>query len=197
MGHLWLRCLLWHSYFWILPVTWAAQESELGKYLPFKRFGLGDFCLCFLLLIPIRAWGSGGAQGGVWCQKMILAIFTPIIRSLKGFCSWLERLFFLTGSEKRILPRGLRCFTCLTFSGRPISELSLFNEPAVETGCKWQSWHNNLCVHHPEKVCCFGFFGCFFGIFLCVLVCLFFPTAFYLLMFKCGLIHITESQLLA
>lgn len=110
----------------------------------------GDFCLCFLLL-TLRAWGSGWTRGEDQCQQMLLAIFTPSIRSFKGFCWWLERLIFLTDWEKRILPGGLGCFTCLTFSGRPLSELPLFNEPTVETGYKWQFWHNNPYVHHPEK----------------------------------------------
>lgn len=62
----------------------SPQESELGKYLPSEMFRFVDFCLCFLLLITVASWGSGGAQGGDRCHWTLIAIFTPSIRPLKG-----------------------------------------------------------------------------------------------------------------
>lgn len=117
----------------------SPQESELGKYLPSDMFGFVDFCLCFLLLVTVTSCGSDGAQGGDRCQWALLAIFTPSIRSLKGFL--LEKLIFLKGSEKIIFSGGLGYFTWLYFSGRLISELSLFNE-SLKTGDKSQLYHN-------------------------------------------------------
>lgn len=130
----------------------SPQESELGKYLPFEMFGFVDFCLCFLLRITVTSWGSDGAQGGGHCQWTLLPIFTPSIRSLKGLL--LEKLIFLQGSEKIILSGGSGYFTWLSFTGRLISELPLFNE-SVKTGYKWQFCHNEPYVHHPEKDFCF------------------------------------------
>lgn len=147
-----------------------------GEHLPFEMVGFGEFGLCFHLLITLGTWRRKGGRGGDHCQQVILATFTLSIRSLTGFLFTAGMIYFLTCPERTILVGDFRCSTSLFPSSRPISELSLFSEPVVEMGCKWQLWHKNPFVHYLESVFVFFFLQPFIYWLLNVVQCILLKT---------------------